>query len=605
MTVLQPIAVRDVPGGTNLGSHNTGELGTVIGGPTSLVGFTWWNINYDTGIDGWSTQEGYLAKSTTTPTPTPTPVDTTPPVISGVSVTNITPFAADVNWTTNEPADGQVSFCTSLLSACTNNTPVVSVLTTNHVINLSGLVPKTAYYITIKSKDASGNLRTMTSSFTTLTSITPTPTPTPPSGINATFRASADKRYLVNQNNQPVFLVGDSPHGLFANITPTQAQTYFANRASYGINVVWAELLCTDYLPNCRSNLSTFDGILPFSTPGDISTPNPAYFSRVDAIVTAAAQNGVTILMDNWETGAGMPLLRSNGNTKAFNYGVFLGNRYKNSPNIIWILGNDFWTWQDSTDITLAKNIMAGIASVDTNHLQTTQLGTPSGSHESTVLMQYTTLAAAYTYPPQYAEIYTEYNASPTLPVFMEEANYEGENNTGNDPSTPLVLRKQEYWSMLAGALAGQMYGNGAVDYFKAGWQTAMDTIGVKQLQYMKNFFASRQWYNLVPDQNHTVVTAGYGTFASSGAVTGNTYVTTARTTDGSLVISYIPQGGTITVDMTKLRGSITARWFDPTNNTFSTISGSPFANTGTRQFVTPGNNSGGDNDWVLVLDAP
>jgi hypothetical protein len=419
------------------------------------------------------------------------------------------------------------------------------------------------------------------------------------------LKASASKRYLVDQNNQPVFLVGDSPHAMFVNLSVSQAGTYLANRASYGINVLWVEVLCGSYIPNCRTDLSMFDGIVPFSAPGDISTPNPAFFSRIDSMVAAAAQNGIMILMDTWETGAEMPLLRSNGNTKAFNYGVYLGNRYKNSPNIIWITGNDFQTYTDSTDNALIKNILQGIASVDPNHLQTTQLNyTVSGSHDDALLLPLTSLAAAYTYSPTYAEIYKEYNATPTLPVFMEEANYEGENNTGNDPSTNKVLRQQEYWSLLAGALAGQMYGSGYVDYFSSGWQNNLDTPGVAQLRIMKNFFTARQWWNLVPDQTHIVVTSGYGTLASSGPIHSNNYVTTARTSDASLVLAYTPASTTLTVDMTKLSGSVTARWFDPSNAAFRSITGSPFSNTGTRSFATPGNNGDGDSDWVLVLEA-
>jgi hypothetical protein len=419
------------------------------------------------------------------------------------------------------------------------------------------------------------------------------------------LKASANKRYLVDQNNQPVFLVGDSPHAMFVNLPVSQASTYLANRASYGINVLWVEILCGSYIPNCRSDMSTQDGIVPFSTPGDISTPNPAYFSRIDQMVATAAQNGIMILMDTWETGAEMPLLRSNGNTKAFNYGVFLGNRYKNSPNIIWITGNDFESWTDNTDNTLIKNIMQGIASVDTNHQQTSQLNFyVSGSHDDALLLPLTSLDAVYSYYPTYAEIYQEYNASPTLPVFLEEANYEGENNTQNDPSTTKVLRQQEYWSMLAGALAGQMYGSGYVDYFTDGWQSNLDTPGVVQLRIMKNFFTARQWWNLVPDQNHAVVTSGYGTFASSGPIHTNNYATAAATSDGTLVLAYTPASTTLTVDMTKLSGSATARWFDPSNATFRAISGSPFSNSGTKTFSTPGNNGDGDSDWVLVLEA-
>jgi len=128
----------------------------------------------------------------------------------------------------------------------------------------------------------------------------------------------------------------------------------------------------------------------------------------------------------------------------------------------------------------------------------------------------------------------------------------------------------------------------------------------------MAKLFGSRKWYELVPDQTHTFVTAGYGTFAatgppataSKGRFSDNDYVTAARTPDGALGMAYLPQSGTITVDMATLQDTITARWFDPSDNTFKDIAGSPFSNSGTRQFISPGKNNAGEPDWVLVLEA-
>ena len=53
-----------------------------------------------------------------------------------------------------------------------------------------------------------------------------------------------------------------------------------------------------------------------------------------------------------------------------------------------------------------------------------------------------------------------------------------------------------------------------------------------------------------------------------------------------------------------RLAGSVTARWYDPTRGTYTTIAGSPLANTGAQRFAPPGNNADGDGDWALVLEA-
>src|SRR5439155_7090139 len=48
--------------------------------------------------------------------------------------------------------------------------------------------------------------------------------------------------------------------------------------------------------------------------------------------------------------------------------------------------------------------------------------------------------------------------------------------------------------------------------------------------------------------------------------------------------------------------GPARARWFDPASGAYQDI-GTELPNTGTRSFTTPGNNSAGAQDWVLVLD--
>lgn len=105
-----------------------------------------------------------------------TSADTIPPVISNISATNIGQFSADINWSTNEPADGQVEF----LNPCPSTgclTPIVSTLTTSHTINVSNLLSSTLYPYRIFSRDAAGNLATSANqSFTT----TSAPDSTPP-----------------------------------------------------------------------------------------------------------------------------------------------------------------------------------------------------------------------------------------------------------------------------------------------------------------------------------------------------------------------------------------------------------------------------------------
>jgi hypothetical protein len=422
------------------------------------------------------------------------------------------------------------------------------------------------------------------------------------------LKASANNRYLVDQNSMPFFLKGDAPQDLIANVSEATAIQYFADRASHGINAAWVMVFCNS-TENCQSDSSTYDGIAPFTTQNVLSTENPAYFQRVDDMINLAAQQGIVVMLDALDTSAYLSQVEANNSqTDAYNYGVYLGNRYKSFPNLIWLVGNDFqsWTW-NSTDNSYVEAILQGLAASDPNHLRTTELNyNMSGSLDDSLLAPYTTLAAAYTYYPVYYETQRQYDSSAkTVPVFLEESYYEYETYGDLSPATAsqFMLRSIAYETMLSGGSAGYMYGSSYYD-FHSGWQSAIDSPGITYLGYWQSLFSGIAWYNLVPDQNHTVTSGGYGT--PSGNNTGNiqtdNYVTTSSAPDGSLIMAYCPQPSTITVNMSTMRGPATAQWYDPTNGTFHSVSGSPFPNSGTQNFSTPGNNSAGNSDWVLML---
>jgi chitodextrinase len=416
------------------------------------------------------------------------------------------------------------------------------------------------------------------------------------------LKVSANGRYLVDQNNVPVLLTGDSPQALTVNLSEAEADAFFTDRQAAGFNVVWVNLLCATYTGG-RADGSTYDGIVPFTTPGDVTTPNEAFFARVDHMLTLAAQHGLTVLLDPAETGSYLSVLSANGVTKARTYGRYLGTRYRSVDNIIWMSGNDFQSWQSPGDDAVVQAVARGIHDTDERHLHTVELDyLVSGSLDDPSWVPLIQLNASYTYYPTYAQVLADYNRANAIPTFLVEANYEFEHNAA-DEGTPEILRRQAYWSLLSGA-AGQLYGNRYTWPFSSGWQSNLDTPGSLQMRYVKFLFESRQWFNLIPDQAHIVVTAGYGTFADSGALGTNDYLTAARTPDGALVMAYLPTVRTITVNMATLGAPAYASWYDPSNGTFSPIAGSPLANSGARLFTPPGANSDGDGDWVLVLEA-
>jgi hypothetical protein len=82
--------------------------------------------------------------------------DSTPPVISGVKAIAIGKDVATIAWITNEPADSQVEYGTTI--AYGSSTPLDTTKVTSHSVRLSGLSAQTVYHYRVRSRDAAGNL---------------------------------------------------------------------------------------------------------------------------------------------------------------------------------------------------------------------------------------------------------------------------------------------------------------------------------------------------------------------------------------------------------------------------------------------------------------
>jgi len=437
-----------------------------------------------------------------------------------------------------------------------------------------------------------------------------------PSAPAYPLKVSANHRYLVDQNDAPFLIAGEVPQPLVTMVSTEDAASYFDDRQAHGFNAMWVDVLvAAPYYPDSRDDGGTYDGILPFTSyvsggtdtaHYDLTKPNETYFARVDQMLMLAAKRGMVVFLDPIETGQWVPTLRNNGVDAAGVYGRYLGNRYKRFDNIIWLNGNDFNSWKDSRDDDLVRAVALGIQSADSGHLQTIELNVEtSSSYDDPTWVPIVSLNSTYTYSPTYLQMWHSYNQTPIAPTFLLEAHYELM-DFGHpwDYGTLPVLRRQEYWAMLSGG-KGQIYGNGFTCYFMPGWKSNIDTFGVKQFMIWRTFFLSLPWPDLVPDQDHTLVTDGFGNPGSfQTRVSRSDYATASKTPDGSFVIAYMPTVRAITVNMTSLKAPANAKWFDPTNGAYATISGGPFANTGTRQFAPPGNNHDGDGDWVLLLEA-
>jgi len=75
--------VRSSAAGTAIGQQSSGTQGVTIGGPTTAVlsgtTYTWWNVDFDSGVDGWVAAEAGLSSIAPTTPASPTPGTTTSP----------------------------------------------------------------------------------------------------------------------------------------------------------------------------------------------------------------------------------------------------------------------------------------------------------------------------------------------------------------------------------------------------------------------------------------------------------------------------------------------------------------------------------------------
>src|SRR5512132_252860 len=416
------------------------------------------------------------------------------------------------------------------------------------------------------------------------------------------LKKSADGHYLVDQNDTPFLVNGDSPQSLMRSLSEADVETYFADREQKGINAVWIHLTTT-WGPNMQG--------AAFTSGSDVSSPRESYFAHVDRVLNMAKNHSILIFLDiSGANGAVPAKFTKQGATKVYNFGQYLGARYANQGNIIWTFGNDWRTYNSTSINNVILQQVAGIKETDTgNHLMTLQIyPTPKCSSDAGTWKPHVGVDSAYSYAPIYKTVKRCFNQS-ALPVVMFETIYETRADKFSCRhgycGTPRILRSVEHWSILSGALGGQMYGNEAtwsIDH--ADVVNRLNSAPQKQLINIKNLYGTRPWYNLVPDFKHSVAPAGWGTCPAGREWKYNlakaTCTTTALTSDGKLLVSYMERRRALTIDMSKLSAPVAAKWFNPDTGVYLSAGG-PFINSGSRIFTPPPCRT---SDWVLVLEA-
>jgi hypothetical protein len=436
------------------------------------------------------------------------------------------------------------------------------------------------------------------------------------------LKISSNGRYLVDRENKPFRIQGDSAQSLMVNLTHAEAETYLSDRQAKGFNSVNINLLEHKFGVKAPANRN---GDAPFTRPGDFSTPNEAYFAFADSIIDLAASKGMLVSLaamylgvNGGDEGWWSALTnRANSQAVCYRFGQYVGNRYKNRPNILWVIGGDFTPPAGSEGETRLRKFMDGIKDAGATQLWAGDWKAPCISTDVRAFASSMDMNAVYTYGSSqndglsYIEASIAYQYSPPHPAYLKETGYEEENWIPGDRTS---VRKYEYWAVLGGATAGAFFGhrdiwefataNWSSGFFREHglWQKALNSAGTLDMMRLGLLLDAVPWYDLVPSGlagSSPPVTSGGGTFGKQD------FVTATADPRGTTLVVYVPPAATsakIAINMKTFSGPASARWFDPTSGKYANVRGGPFANRGAADFIVPGVNSDGAKDWVLVL---
>ena len=293
---------------------------------------------------------------------------------------------------------------------------------------------------------------------------------------NGNLKVSDNGRYLQHENGKPFFWLGETAWLLPERLNRDEAGFYLQEAAKNGYNMVQVQVMNTTPSFNVYGEKSLVDGFNfePFSKMTDRYT----YWDHMDYIISTAERFGVYVgMVTIW-----------GGNVKAGNmnveqaqaYGRFLAERYKNHPNIIWIMGGDI---QGDIHPEVWDALARTIKSIDHNHLMSYH---PRGRYTSArwfnnrEWLDFNMFQSGHRrygqrmnnkdYPiPDNTEedswmyVDSSFSYKPIKPTLDDEPSYEDIPQGLHEPNGPYWrandVRRYAYWSVFAGS-CGHTYGH-------------------------------------------------------------------------------------------------------------------------------------------------
>lgn len=431
------------------------------------------------------------------------------------------------------------------------------------------------------------------------------------------LKVSENKRYLVGEEGNPFFWLGDTGWLLFSKLTREEVDEYLTDRAKKGFNVIQAMVLHTVGAVNVYGDSALIGQNVskPLVTEGN-SFEDPLqydFWDNVDYVIDKAEEKGLYVgLVPVWGSNI------RNGSVEkedAAIYASWLADRYKDRSNIIWLNGGDV---KGSDSLDTWKIIGRTINRMDTNHLITFH---PFGRTMSSIWfhnedwLDFNMFQSGHRRYEQddsewgfgqdnWRYVKLDYAKIPAKPTIDGEPSYEGIPHGLHDTLQPYWtasdIRRYAYWSVFAGAFGFTYGANSVMQFYKPtdtkpafgareSWTEGINLPGAEQMQYLKKLMLSRPYLERIPDQS---LIAGEN---------GEKYDYLAATRGKNYAFIYTYAGRNIPVNLGIIPGEkVKASWYRPTDGLTTEIG--EFENTGIHEFDPPGDTIDG-NDWVLMLD--
>ena len=431
------------------------------------------------------------------------------------------------------------------------------------------------------------------------------------------LRIDNECRYILNDDGSPFFFLGDTAWELFHRLDKVDAKHYLKERARQGFNVIQAVVLSEfDGLtvPNMYGRFpleKNTDGVYDPALPdlyGDYS-----YFDHVDFIVSEARKLDLYIgMLPTWgdkfnkKWGIGPEIFTPEN---AYVYGKFIGSRYKDCDNIIWILGGDR-PLETEAHMAIIDEMARGIKDSGDTHLMTFHpMGPRSSADEMGVCgkdyIDFHAIQSSHDMDGfnSWKQLRDTANVDDgSKPFFDMEPRYEDHPACFDADFGHLWdaddVRMNLYWNIMEGA-CGNTYGNHCVwsfnkevaPYFTYHWRDALIHDGAEQVKYGKQLRYSRPYTQFRRADDIVKGNDSGACMARIAAGRGEEYA-----------FIYSPLGLPFTADLSGFEGKgALASWFNPRDGKTESFAAVPLTEV---QFVPPSSCRGKGNDWVLIIDA-